>query len=142
MYIFRQCGPGAATVRNASRYHHRQKPGQYQRCEGNGREPSHRSFSDNNDFESGDVPNLLVWRRPIDLHNLAARVIVPQLKLCAACNEPESAHPNGHEFKRLPEWRGFYALRRGIGTALADVDSAVAAKSVLRHANVQTTTAH
>jgi hypothetical protein len=69
-------------------------------------------------------------------------VIVPQLKLCAACNEPESAHPNGHEFKRLPEWRGFYALRRGIGTALADVDSAVAAKSVLRHANVQTTTAH
>ena len=43
-------------------------------------------------------PNLLVGRRPIDLHNLAARVIVPQLKLCAACNEPESAHPNGHEF--------------------------------------------
>jgi hypothetical protein len=45
----------AATGRNASRYHHRQKPGQYRRCEGNGREPSHRSFSDNNDFEFGDV---------------------------------------------------------------------------------------
>jgi integrase len=80
--------------------------------------------------------------RPIDLHNLAARTITPALKLCAVCRKPESEHPNDHEFKRLPEWRGFYALRRGIGTALADVDSAVAAKSVLRHSNVATTTAH
>jgi integrase len=80
--------------------------------------------------------------KPIDLHNLAARVIVPRLRLCAICDEAEAAHPNGHEFKRLPAWYGFYALRRGIGTALADVDSAVAAKSVLRHSNVATTTAH
>jgi hypothetical protein len=39
-------------------------------------------------------------------------------------------------------WRGFYALRRGIGTALAEVDNALAAKSHLRHANLATTTAH
>jgi integrase len=64
--------------------------------------------------------------RPIDLHNLAARVIRPALK-----RDPS-----------LPKWRGFYALRRGIGTALADVDNALAAKSHLRHANVATTTAH
>ena len=31
---------------------------------------------------------------------------------------------------------------RGIGTALADVDNALAAKSVLRHSNVATTKAH
>ena len=33
-------------------------------------------------------------------------------------------------------------LRRGIATALAEVDNAVAAKSHLRHANLATTTAH
>lgn len=83
--------------------------------------------------------------RPIDLHNLAARIIVPALDRCAVCKESKSEHKAGHEFRRdesLPEWRGFYALRRGIGTALADVDSPVAAKSVLRHSNVATTTAH
>lgn len=81
--------------------------------------------------------------RPVDLHNLAARVIVPALQCCAACHKPESEHAEAdHEFTHLPEWRGFYALRRGIGTALADLDSAVAAKSVLRHSNVATTTAH
>jgi hypothetical protein len=38
--------------------------------------------------------------------------------------------------------QGFYALRRGIATALAEVDSAMSAKSALRHANMATTTAH
>jgi integrase len=85
-------------------------------------------------------------RRPIDLHNLSARVIVPSLKRCAVCRKMESKHEKvDHEFRRdpsLPVWKGFYALRRGIGTALADVDNALAAKSHLRHANVSTTTAH
>ncbi len=39
-------------------------------------------------------------------------------------------------------WRGFYSARRGIATAFADVDNALAAKSHLRHSNVSTTTAH
>jgi integrase len=84
--------------------------------------------------------------RPIDLHNLAARTIKPSLERCAVCQILKAGHAKaGHEFERdpkLPEWRGFYALRRGIGTALADVDNALAAKSHLRHANVATTTAH
>ena len=85
--------------------------------------------------------------KPIDLHNLAAREIVPTLEICAVCGGRKSEHESitQHEFKRdesVPVWRGFYALRRGIGTALADVDSAVAAKSVLRHSNLATTTAH
>jgi hypothetical protein len=70
---------------------------------------------------------------------------VPGLQLCV-CGKRESEHAKaGHAFERdasLPEWKGFYALRRGIGTALADVDNALAAKSVLRHSNVATTTAH
>ena len=85
--------------------------------------------------------------RPIDLHNLAARVIVPALDRCAVCHKSESEHAKtDHEFERdrsLPEWKGFYALRRGIATAVTDVDSSpVAAKSVLRHSNVSTTMAH
>ena len=82
--------------------------------------------------------------RPIDLHNLAARTIKPALERCVVCEE--STHKKtDHEFERdasLPKWKGYYALRRGIGTALADVDSAMAAKSALRHANMATTTAH
>jgi integrase len=84
--------------------------------------------------------------RPIDLHNLAARVVVPALERCVVCNELQSEHTKAdHEFDRdpsLPVWKGFYALRRGIGTALASVDNALAAKSHLRHANLSTTTAH
>lgn len=83
---------------------------------------------------------------PVDLHNLAARVIVPGLKRCTVCRKLESDHAKAdHKFeldKSLPEWRGFYALRRGLATTLADVDTALAAKSVLRHSNIATTTAH
>jgi integrase len=82
--------------------------------------------------------------RAIDLHNLAARTIKPALERCVVCQESKHEKTD-HEFERdpsLPEWKGFYALRRGIGTALADVDSPMAAKSALRHANMATTTAH
>ena len=37
---------------------------------------------------------------------------------------------------------GFYALRRGIAAAVATVANARAAKSVMRHSNLATTTAH
>jgi integrase len=82
--------------------------------------------------------------RPIDLHNLAARTIKPVLERCVVCQESKHKKTD-HEFERdssLPVWKGFYALRRGIGTALAHVDSPMAAKSALRHANMATTTAH
>jgi integrase len=84
--------------------------------------------------------------KPVDLHNLARRVIVPALDICGACHKLHSTHEKAdHEFKRdplMPEWKGFYALRRGIATTLADMDNAIAAKSMLRHSNVSTTTAH
>lgn len=41
------------------------------------------------------------------------------------------------------KWHGYYSLRRGIGTlATADSKDALAAKGLLRHASVATTTAH
>ncbi|HEV2340249.1 MAG TPA: hypothetical protein VGS15_00455 [Candidatus Acidoferrales bacterium] len=84
--------------------------------------------------------------KPVDLHNLAARVIVPSLERCATCHEMKTKHAKAdHEFVRddsLPVWRGWYALRRGCATLATSLDGALAAKSLLRHANIATTQAH
>jgi integrase len=83
--------------------------------------------------------------RPVDLHNLAARVIVPALERCL-CGSLKSQHDKAdHESERDPEsprWRGFYALRRGVCTTATEVESDLAAMSLLRHANLSTTRAH
>jgi integrase len=59
--------------------------------------------------------------KPINLSNLARRAIVPTLQK-----------------KKLP-WYGWYALRRGIATLATAVESTLAAKGLLRHTNVSTT---
>jgi integrase len=76
--------------------------------------------------------------KPVDLHNFASRVIRPALAKCAECKKPKHK-ANGHEYKPGIEWRGFYALRRGCATLATSLDSALAAKSLLRHSNVATT---
>lgn len=86
--------------------------------------------------------------KPVDLHNLAARQIVPALTRCLLCGVMEgkkhakAAHPFELDQALRNLWQGFYANRRGIATAIQDVDNALAAKSHLRHSNVSTTTAH
>jgi integrase len=80
--------------------------------------------------------------KPVDLHNLASRVVIPTLSRCAECSKEEKEHDaNGHEFKKLLEWHGWYALRRGLATLAASLghDSQLAAKSLLRHSNIHTT---
>ena len=90
--------------------------------------------------------------KPVDLHNLAARVVIPALAVCAECHKVKEGHEGGregghedghgdrgHEFKPLPKWHGWYALRRGAATLATSVESVMAAKSLLRHSNVQTT---
>jgi integrase len=79
--------------------------------------------------------------RPIDLHNLAARVIRPALAKCSVCRK-EKHQANGHEYAPFGTWRGFYALRRGCATLATSLDTPLAAKSLLRHSNVQTTAAY
>jgi integrase len=80
---------------------------------------------------------------PIDLHNLAARTVVPALSRCGVCKEEKDDHgESDHEFKPLPQWHGWYALRRGLATLATSIDSQLAAKSLLRHSNVHTTQAY
>ena len=63
--------------------------------------------------------------RPVDLRNVALRVIRPALEGSGV------------------EWRGWYAFRRGLATLATTVEKdPVAAKSLLRHSNVSTTMGH
>jgi integrase len=61
-------------------------------------------------------------KRPLNLANLARRVIVPKLRAAGV------------------EWRGWHAFRRGLGTNLYGLgvpDKDI--QAILRHANVNTT---
>jgi hypothetical protein len=86
--------------------------------------------------------------KPLDLHNLAKRVVMPTLQRCAVCREPESEHLDvtNHEFHRdesLPRWHGWYSLRRGVATAVVALSKdSFAAKGLLRHSSVSTTERH
>jgi integrase len=78
--------------------------------------------------------------KPVDLHNLAARSVMPTLARCGRCRQPRETHEVAdHEFAKLPDWHGWYALRRGLATLATSIDTQLAAKSLLRHTNVQTT---
>jgi hypothetical protein len=83
-------------------------------------------------------------RKPTDLNNLLNRVILPTLNRCAECGEPRSSHVlSEHEFERdksLPEWHGWHAARRGLGTNLYRLGvPEKTIQAILRHANVSTT---
>ena len=82
--------------------------------------------------------------KPLNLDNLARRVIVPALSPCAICKKQEDEHkPEGHVFERdktLPEWHGWHAFRRGLATnlhALGVDDKTI--QAILRHSNVSLT---
>jgi integrase len=55
----------------------------------------------------------------VNLDNMSKRAIRPALSRCGVCLEPEVSEHEGHAFKRdssLPEWAGWYSLRRFHGT--------------------------
>jgi len=109
----------------------------------------HRSSSGN--CKSGVMfPNLS--GSPMDLGNLLNRDILPALNRCAACGKPkEECQKLGkvrnitpdHRFERdkmLPEWHGWHAARRGLGTNLYRLGvPEKTIQAILRHANVSTT---
>jgi len=83
---------------------------------------------------------------PLDLVNLAERVVKPALLRCAVCKQREAKHAGAcHDFQldeTLPKWHGWYSLRRGVATAVADLSNSLAAKGLLRHSSVSTTERH
>jgi hypothetical protein len=55
----------------------------------------------------------------VNLDNMAKRSIVPALSRCSICQKPEADEHEGHAFARdqdLPQWHGWYSLRRFHGT--------------------------
>ena len=89
----------------------------------------------------------------MDLGNLLNRAILPALNRCAVCGKPkeECRKPLGegkdtapdHKFERdkiLPEWHGWHAARRGLGTNLYRLGvPEKTIQAILRPANVSTT---
>lgn len=85
--------------------------------------------------------------KPANLDNLSKRVVIPNLTRCAVCQIRKDEHDKAdHEFSRdaaLPEWHGWYSLRRGVATTLAGMTrDGMASKGLLRHTNLATTTRH
>jgi integrase len=85
--------------------------------------------------------------KPLDLHNLANRVVIPALQRCEICLRAKVEHSadDGHEFEldtSVPKWHGWYSLRRGVATVVADLSNSLAAKGLLRHSSVSTTERH
>jgi hypothetical protein len=78
------------------------------------------------------------------VNNLLGRVILPALNRCETCHKADTDHKHtDHEFKRdprYPEWHGWHAARRGLGSNLYRLGVPdMVIQRILRHANVSTT---
>jgi integrase len=82
---------------------------------------------------------------PINLANVAKRVIVPKIEKCVTCGKPKSEHKtDGHMFEldKTLRWYGWHAFRRGLATTLHQLgipDKEI--QGILRHSNVAITQA-
>ena len=82
------------------------------------------------------------------MNNLLKRSILPALNRCVTCQKAEGAcdSKTPHKYERdaaLPEWHGWHACRRGLGSNLYRLGvSDVVIQRILRHANVSTTTGY
>lgn len=86
----------------------------------------------------------------LSMHNLLNRTMLPALNRCVHCRLSEGlSHlkakdcPGYERDQRIPEWQGFHAARRGLGSNLyrLGVHDKVIQK-ILRHSNVATTTTY
>jgi len=82
------------------------------------------------------------------MNNLLKRSILPALNRCETCHKPEGEcdKKNAHDYVRdasLPEWHGWHACRRGLGSNLYRLGVPdMVIQRILRHANVSTTTGY
>lgn len=83
-------------------------------------------------------------KKHLSLIYVTNKVILPTLNRCVHCGKPEGAHPQPkHDYKRdprFPEWHGWHAARRGLGSNLYRLGVPdMVIQRILRHANVSTT---
>ncbi|MFZ3188615.1 MAG: tyrosine-type recombinase/integrase, partial [Candidatus Sulfotelmatobacter sp.] len=87
---------------------------------------------------------------PYSMHNLQSRFMMPSLNRCVHCGLSEGLPhlkakdcPGYERDQSIPEWKGFHAARRGLGSNLyrLGVHEKVIQK-ILRHSNVSTTTSY
>lgn len=82
--------------------------------------------------------------KPLSLGSVVNRVILPALNRCGACGKAEQIHQGAdHRYERdsgIPEWHGWHAARRGLGSNLYRLGVPdMVIQRILRHANVSTT---
>lgn len=82
--------------------------------------------------------------KPLSLGSVVNRVILPSLNRCEVCGKSQSDHQRAdHIYKRdsrVPEWHGWHAARRGLGSNLYRLGVPdMVIQRILRHANVSTT---
>jgi integrase len=86
--------------------------------------------------------------RRVSINNLLSRVMLLVLNRCGTCRRPDGKPhlKQKHDYVRdasLPEWHGWHACRRGLGSNLYRLgapDKVI--QLILRHANVATTLAY
>jgi len=82
--------------------------------------------------------------QPMALTSITNRLILPFLNVCEHCGKWELDHQTAdHEYNRdsrIPEWHGYHAGRRGLGSNLYRLGVPdIVIQRILRHANVSTT---
>ncbi len=81
---------------------------------------------------------------PLALGSIVNRMILGALNRCEVCGKAESDHEKAdHPYSRdsrIPEWHGWHAARRGLGSNLYRLGVPdMVIQRILRHANVSTT---
>jgi integrase len=81
---------------------------------------------------------------PLNLHNLAARVIKPSIEKCTKCQKSRAEHKpvEDHKFELDPRlvWKGWHSFRRGLASNLYSLGVAPKViQAMLRHGDIGTT---
>jgi integrase len=82
---------------------------------------------------------------PMSMNNLLGRTIGPILSRCSSCGKlkGKSHLKADHDYQRdarLPQWHGWHAARRGLGSNLYRLGvPPMVIQRILRHSNVNTT---
>lgn len=101
-------------------------------------------------FRTSNVTETTPDGTPLSLHNVVNRAILPALNHCVHCGLSEGLPhlkakncPEYERDARIPEWQGFHAARRGLGSNLYRLGvHELVIQKILRHSNVSTTTTY